>query len=90
MKTKKEREKIIKSLFDKIRKEIVVKSELSLIRLQNLESMESDAIKENSEKAVSRIRKFVREKELKMYKLKSIGKKYTVKNGEIVSVTPLK
>ncbi len=85
-----ERAKLIKDLLDSVRKEIKITSEMSLMRLEGLEKMEKRAIEENTNAAVDRIKKFVREQKRKVYKLKSIGKKFVVEDGEIVSVVPLK
>lgn len=90
MKTKKERAKIIAGLFDELRKDIVVKSEFQLRSLELYEGMEKRPINENSDEAVGRIRKMIKERTRKIYKIKATGKKYVVENGEIVKVTPLK
>ncbi len=89
MKTKKERAKLIKDLLDKVRKDIEIKSEMSLLRLENLEKMEDRAIEENTDAAVDRIKKIVREQKRRVYKLKSIGKKFIVENGKIIKVEQL-
>lgn len=90
MKTKKERAKIIHGLFNELRKDIIVVNELQLRRLELYESMENRAIEENSDKAVSRIRKMIKERKRKIYKLKSVGKRYIVEHGEIVKAENLK
>lgn len=89
MRTKKERAVVIRKLFDTLRKEIVVESEIHLKRLEMLEDWENRAIKENSDKALNEVIKFTREKKKKIYKLKSIGKKYIVENGKIVGIFDL-
>jgi len=59
---KSKRAKIIKELFDELRSDIVVKNEFQLLRLEYLKRMELNAIEENSDEAVERIRKYVEKK----------------------------
>lgn len=90
MKTRKERVKVIHELFDRLRKDILIKNEIQLMRLEMSEDMEKSASEKNTEEEADRIRKFVEKHFSRVYELKSVGKRFVVKNGKIVSTSVLK
>jgi hypothetical protein len=87
---RKSRAEIIRDLMDSLRLRIEIVNEADLRLLQKFEFMEEDAIEEDTDEAVDRIRRFVLQFNRRVYALPSIGKRFEVVDGKIVKVTPLK
>lgn len=62
--TKTQRAKTIRDLLDELRKDIVVKNEMQMFSLELLKRKENNAIDENTDEAVEKVREFVEMKKL--------------------------
>lgn len=77
-----ERAKIIKSLLDELRNNIIIESNLELIRLEHLKKMENRAIEENTDDAVEKIKEYVFKEKNNIMEFPAIGVKSQQINGE--------
>lgn len=82
-------QKQIHQLFEEIRKTIEIKNELQIMRLEILEKMEKDALIENSQKAVDRIKRMIERRKQKVFNFPYAGKRIEIKADKII-VTPLR
>jgi len=75
---------VIKSLLDGLRKDIVVKNEMQLLRLEHLKRIEDRAIEENSDESVEQIREYVYKQKNEIREYPVLGLKSQWINGEFI------
>lgn len=88
---KKDYKKEIHELFEELRKDIDLKSGLSVFRLDIYEKMEELSLESNTKAEVNRLRNMIAKQNQKVFKFKYANKKIVLdKDGRVKSVSVLK
>ncbi len=81
---KQTRAKIIKKLLDELRKDIVVTNELELMQLEYLMRKENNAVEENSDYAVEKVKNYVEQRKQNVREYPALKLKSQTIDGKMI------